>query len=339
MNFSARLIRAVYSIEKKSSKKQLQDDFGEFPPAPLRCKNLTGEFNVIRVRGIGELYHELLVRRTLLQMVVSDIQSLSSDFVTAFGANEILIIQREISKLGRGSKVAERLFLFLGLGWTLVRAAYYKCVRNGPRRRILGYFVPLLKNTSHIVIKSGRHVHKSDATTVSHEHIHLLQFRNPENHCRNARSPERFLCEKMVTNRELLYILEKKEVEARLHEVVLSFYRAHRQLPITVPGFLGLLAASEQCGELVALTLKLSGVTFERYGIYSERDCMYVEQLQSIWVFIETNEIQCKFITEVLTVMYGNLLKYYGDDIASRKYMREIERPNFYDDLYGEDSA
>jgi len=338
MNLLARLVRPVYFIEKKSSKKQLQDDFGEFPPAPLRCENVTGEFDVIRVRGIGELYQKFLEHRTMLRASVSDLQSLSSECVTAFDVNEILIIQREISKLGRGSKIAERLFVFLELGRMLVRTAL-RHGRNGRMRRSLGYFLPLLKNTSHVVIKSGRRVHESDASIVSHEHLHLLQFRNPERHRRNARSPEKFLCEKMVADPYLLYFLEKMEVEARLHEVVLSFYRAHRRLPLTVPGFLGLLAASEQCGELVALTLKHSGVTFEHYGIYSERDSMYVKQLESIWLFIETNEIQCKFMTEVLPVMYGNLLRYYGDDTASRNYMKEIERPNFYDDLYGEDSA
>jgi len=338
MKLLARLVHPIYFIEKRSSKKQLQDDFGEFPPAPLRCENMMGEFNVIRVRGIGELYHDFVVYRAMLTATVSDVESLSSDFATLVGAKDVLIVQREISKLGRGSKVAERFFVSLGAGWMLVQTAL-KHARNGPRRSGLGHFVPLLKNTSHIVIKSGRHVHKSDASTVSHEHIHLLQFRNPENHRKNARSPEELLCEKMVADPHLLYILEKKEVEARLHEVVLSFYRAHRRLPLTVPGFLGLLAASEQCGELVAFTLKRSGVGFDHYEIYSERDPKYVEQLEYIWLYIETNEIQCKFMTEVLSVMYGNLLRYYGDDTASRDYMKEIERPNFYDDLYGEDSA
>ncbi|WP_041645351.1 hypothetical protein [Aromatoleum aromaticum] len=158
----ARLVHAVHSIEKKSSKQQLQDDFGEFPPEPLRCESLTGEFSVTRVRGIGELYHEFVVRKALLQAAVSDMQFLSSDFVTAFGVNEIRTLQREISKLGRGSKVAERLFVVLGLGWMLARTTL-KRVGNGPRRRILGHFMPLFENTSHIVVKSGRHVRKSRA--------------------------------------------------------------------------------------------------------------------------------------------------------------------------------
>jgi hypothetical protein len=32
--------------------------------------------------------------------------------------------------------------------------------------------------------------------------------------------------------------------------------------------------------------------------------------------------------------MYGNLLKYYGDPVASKSFLEGIARPNLYDDLY-----
>ncbi len=41
-----------------------------------------------------------------------------------------------------------------------------------------------------------------------------------------------------------------------------------------------------------------------------------------------------RFITEVMPVMYGNLLKYYGDDVMSSKFLAQIARPNLYDELY-----
>jgi len=37
--------------------------------------------------------------------------------------------------------------------------------------------------------------------------------------------------------------------------------------------------------------------------------------------------------------MYGNLLKYYGDDAVSRTFLKDIERPNFDDDLYAAEAA
>ena len=54
---------------------------------------------------------------------------------------------------------------------------------------------------------------------------------------------------------------------------------------------------------------------------------------------IKTNELAFRYITEVLSVMYGNLLKYYGDDAAGCSYLKDIARPNFYDELYGPEIA
>lgn len=192
----------------------------------------------------------------------------------------------------------------------------------------------MLKGKLEIIIKAGRHLHKSDASTVSHEHIHLLQHKNPESHSRYVRSPQALISEKGLALPFILYLLEKMEVEARLHESVLSFYRTNHQLPVTVPAFLGLLASSQQFGWLVTDNLELMDVTFHReHETYRERDAMFAEQLEWVLMYIKTPELKCRFITEVLPVMYGNLLKYYGADAGN--YLKEIERPNFYDNLYG----
>ena len=38
---------------------------------------------------------------------------------------------------------------------------------------------------------------------------------------------------------------------------------------------------------------------------------------------------QLEFILLYVPVMYGNLLRYYGDEAASRAYFKDIERPIF----------
>jgi hypothetical protein len=191
-----------------------------------------------------------------------------------------------------------------------------------------------------IVVKARGHLNESEAPTVSHEHIHLLQYRNPESHCRHVRSPQELLTEKGWANAFLLYVLEKIEVEARLHESVLSFYRTYHYLPTTVSGFLGLLASGERIGLLFIRILESGDVTFQRgQGTYPERDERPVEHLGWVLIAVKTPELQRRFITEVLPVMYGNLLKYYGDDVASRSFLRDIDRPNFYDDLYAAQAA
>ncbi|MNF85605.1 hypothetical protein D3C84_680060 [compost metagenome] len=264
-------------------------------------------------------------------------QSVSTDLVNCIGGAESLLeLQRNIAALSGGSEFGKRVLISIMLGIILLRKIP-KVIRFGSTRpNALGAFIPVMKNESQILIKAGRHRKnkKSDESTVSHEHIHLLQHRNPEDHSRHVNSPQDFLTEKGLSKAFLLYTLEKQEVEARLHECVLSFYRAHRQLPLTTSGFLGLLASSREFGLDYSLRLKLMGATADEFGDYTERDGMYPEQLAFVLMDIKTQELGCRFITEVLTVMYGNLLKYYGDRIASSRYLEGIARPNLYDDLY-----
>lgn len=332
----SRIFRPFYCVDKKSSEAQLQDDFGDFPPAPLRCETLAGEFNVIRTRGIGEVYHELAVYKKLIQTIDLDTQAISPEAVDFLDPDLVLTLRRTLDSLGRGSRFVKPALITLALGMMGIVLLVRGTLSSNSRPRGLGVFVPMFKDESNIIIKAGRFKHKSDAATISHEHIHLLQHRNPESHSQHVRCPQVLLSEKALTEPFYLYLLEKKEVEARLHESVLSFYRTHRQLPETVPGFLGLLAASHQLGWLVNGTLVPLGVTFNReVSTYPERETMFVEQLEFVLLAIKSPELLCKFLTEVLTVMYGNLLRYYGDDTASRSLLMGIKRPNFYDDLYG----
>ena len=334
MKLLTHLVRSFYSVEKKSSEEQLREDFGDFPPAPLHCQSLAGEFNVVRTRGIGEICHDLVMHKRMLQASDYDTQSLSTDFMVSFDADNVLELRRALNFLSRGSKFGKRVLISLMLGLMLVKKTA-RAARYGRKRpNALGCFVPMLKGKLEIIIKAGRHLHKSDAPTVSHEHIHLLQHKNTENHSRHVRSPQELLSEKGLAEPFLLYLLEKREVEARLHESVLSFYRTHHQLPVTVSAFLGLLASSQQFGWLVTDALELMDVSFPReLGTYRERDVMFAEQLEWVLMYIKTPELKCRYITEILPVMYGNLLEYYGADASD--YFKEIERPNFYDDLYG----
>jgi len=329
VNLLARVCSPLYSIEKRSSQGQLREDFGEFPPAPLRCESLRGEFSVIRASGLGRIYCDLAVQMRALD---ADIGSLSTDLVSKFGADRLRDLQSTFARLGpRRSKYVKRVVF----GWlfvvTAAKALRYETKRSGG----LGLFVPFFKDEFQIVVSSRRHLHKLDAPIISHEHIHLLQHTNPECHSRNVRAPQELLSEEGRADPFLLYTLEKIEVEARLHEVVLSFYRAHHHLPTTVSAFLGLLASGEIIGSFVTNILMSGGVSFhQETEKYPQREVGPVEHLGGILVEIKTPELRRRFITEVLSVMYGNLLKYYGDDGVSRSFLSDISRPNFYDELY-----
>lgn len=338
MNFFKWLLLPIYSVERRSSAEQLCKDFGDFPPSPLRCAGIAGEFEVVRIRNIGEVFSELIVVNMLLQGLESETQFLSTDVIEFVGAEQVLAFQRAFDEFGRSARFIKPAVIALMLVVMGVRLTV-RMIRSAQKEsKILGFFLPIRKHESNIFVRVARHAKTgmSEASTISHEHIHLLQFKDSERHARDARSPERLVTVSGLNQSFLFYLLQKREVEARLHESVLSYYRSHHSLPMTVPKLLGMLAASQHFGELVSLTLEHSGIIFER-GVepYPEREGMWAEQLESILVFIQTPELTRRFITEVLPVMYGNLLRYYGDEGASQNYLKDIERPNLYDELYG----
>lgn len=175
---------------------------------------------------------------------------------------------------------------------------------------------------------------------ISHEHIHLLQHKEEHlaTHSRNVSWLDDQLFTEMARANEILphlkYILQKNEVEARLHELVVSFYLTHMNLPLNVASFLALLVASKQLGWFVSEILISANVNFgDAFAEFVERDKMQARDLEMVLLSMP-DELALRFITEVMPVMYGNLIRYYGDHVASSAFLAQISRPNFYDELY-----
>ena len=174
---------------------------------------------------------------------------------------------------------------------------------------------------------------------LSHEHLHFLQHQDGEPHVKAVKNLSQFVREKNRGNLTLLYILEKREVEARLHEMVLSWYRTKKELPLTPEGLLDILCASPSFYERVMEFLRMDGYAVGNDVTFcEERDTMFSSQLGDAFAYMTDSQCQYRFVTEVLTVMYGNLLRYYGDGDASKHYLEAVSRPNLYDALYGGDT-
>lgn len=336
MPLLSRPIRYFYSTEKRTSEAQLRQDFGDFPPKPLDGSGLTGEFITVRVRGIGEHFHHVVMIKRLVEGAAN------MDTLTLSIRNHMPEDLAAFKKFGQTNGIGKKMQLWIGLAAVFV-ARFLKLTRMAPQSlNSLGFYAPFRKDEHEIVIKVGRVAKKrlDIAAMISHEHIHLLQHKseNAEPHSRNARwSDDQLFTDFARANAilpHLKYILEKHEVEARLHEVVVSFYRAHKDLPFSVPSFLALLASGRQFGDLISETLTAANVDFGPVlGEFTDRDKMQARDLELVLLSMP-HELTLRFITEVLPVMYGNLLKYYGDGDASRNFLTQIRRPNFYDELY-----
>jgi hypothetical protein len=328
------IFRPFYSVESRTSEAQLLLDFGDFPPAPLRCNLSTGEFRIVRTWGIGDVYFELIKLNRVLKAFESEPHALSQEFLQYYGTEavyELRHILDGLRKFPRFIKSTLVTFIFA------IKAVGLLVARPFNKPKGMGLFTPVFNNESSILIRTARFKGKTDESVISHEHIHLLQHRHLENHSRNIKSQKKQLSEEYAAEPFCLYLFEKDEVEARLHEVILSYYRTHLLLPLTVQTFLGALNTSSQFNWLIHELLNSHGVDFEKnIGGYSDRDAMLTEQLLFTFQWLKTDELRVKFLTEVLTVMYGNLLRYYGDDASSHAFLSQIPRPNYYDELYGE---
>ena len=350
MKLLARIVRPFYSVEHKTSQQQLLDDFGEFPPTPLSCESLKGEFEIVRIYRIGEIYQKFVFNTKLLKtMMKSDDSEMSAEMSNEFNAKlnrnsefegALREMKEQLSLIkaifsGDYSVIFKDLDESSGVHHPIIKAllkALIKIMLFGympikmlsivikspldPTR--LGEFSGLFKNESQVTIQMGNlnKQQRSEVSIISHEHIHLLQHRNNQIHY-HIKSPQDLLKDDLDESfcKHILYVLQKDEIEARLHEIALSFYRVHRHLPLTTTDFLGLFSSS--------LSLE-----------YSVRDSLFAEDLKLCLFSIKTKELRYRFVTEVLTVMYGNLLNYYGDPVASENYLKEIPRPNLYDELY-----
>lgn len=330
------LVTRYYDVKKKSSIQQLRDDFGSYPPFPLMCNELKGNLEVVRIRGIGELAYDLVKLKRLLRALDGVSPALSPEFIEFYGTDDLRALHQTLSRLGPNSKFLRPFAISLMYAATIMRSTARLIRSRYHVDRGLGYFLPLRADESSIVIKMARHAKTGadEMSTISHEHLHLLQFRDTEQHLRHARSPEQLVTARDESMPHLRYLLEKNELEARLHETVLCFYRSNGILPVTCSAFLGLLAANEQFGDLIRVALESSEHDFDDFPPYPTRDRKSDEQLESVLVFIHTPELMCRFIMEVLPVMYGNLIRYYGDHAASERYLNSIRRPNLYDELY-----
>lgn len=336
MKLLDRTFRHFYSTEVTTSECQLRKDFGDFPPKPLSGDSLTGKFTTIRVRGIGEHIHFAIMTKRLVEGA-ADVDLLSSTI-----RNHMPDDIANLKHFGESKVIGKKTIMWIALG-AIFLASTLKLIRMGPQgANSLGFFAPFRKEEYEILIKVGRVAKKGldAASMISHEHIHLLQHKEMHitAHSRDVSWPDDQLFTEAARANEILphlkYILERNEVEARLHELVASFYRTHKNLPLTVPRFLALLAASKQLGWLISESLAAANVEIgPPFAEVVERDKMQAKDLEMILLSMP-DELILRFITEVLPVMYGNLLKYYGDDAVSRKFLSRISRPNFYDQLY-----
>lgn len=344
-------INFFYKREKSYSNVQLEKDFGEFPPAPLNCENRNYDFTIVRVRGLGISYNRAsqLIRAIFATDAeidastdLEDVREMNMEFLDA--RHSMLTAIHDFRNAWKSLRSAEKIASAVILAFLLILAlplvvcvGLYKLHKIGRvDKNIAGYFMPLLKNESQITAMTNRAKSRASAV-ISHEHIHFLQHKLSIGISKKINLPKGFFSRKSyIPQTRLLYLLEKHEMEARLHEIIISYYRAHKKLPLSKEDFWGLLTRNTQIGDLINMALTDGETELNNnQEVYRERDPSFAADIRDVLLHIEDIDHFLKYVTEVMPVMYANLLGYYGDITASSVFMKEISRPNFYDELYG----
>lgn len=328
-NGTAENMLIIYRRQTRTSEDQLREDFGVFPPAPLQCRSPEFRFVIVHARGPGKLINHWRRGAELMQAFEADRSTVTP------GLLDTLITLTGVEKIGqprestplryRAPRLVVRLFLAICL---------FKAERT--RKSGLGYFLPITSHDRQVTLLAGARRNAELANAViAHEHLHFLQHQVAMNRSKGVASLPLILAEQHAKNAFVLYLLEPMEVEARLHELILSFYRARQSLPQTVDEFLCLLADWEEFGQYLTVMTGSAGLAMRGTGsVFSLRSKDLGEQLGMVMGFFKNAETTKQFVAEVLPVMYGNLLGYYGDAPASTRFLAQIARPNLYDALY-----
>ena len=211
-------------------------------------------------------------------------------------------------------------------------------IRNyNKQKNILGCFSDQLGSRRCTVLlnmKRGIRL-KNYQHTVSHEHIHILQYdyviKNEGLKGLSCYLPpdlskviddDRFI-------KSLNYLMGRFELEVRLHELVCAFYAENNTLPTNREEFMSVVASSPMISQEFDSFMKIK--RFEDIFMKNEKT-----DLEFYMIFSSIEESKhLRFINEVLYRLYGNLLNYYRmDELAKKVSEQQLVGPTMYEQMY-----
>ncbi|WP_312164398.1 hypothetical protein [Massilia timonae] len=317
------MLSFLYSRSEHASEQQLREDFGEFPPAPLQCQSPAFTFVLVHVRGPGAWLNHWKRSDELLHALESASETVAPELRGSLTGLFKASPQTDIES--GNTRVAYRPLVPRFLLRVLLMKMFQRFETE--RKGGLAYVLPITQHDRQITLL-GRASRKTGQAVeiLAHEHLHLLQQRSTVEGNKDPRDLHLILKEKWIKDREVVYLFDRHEVEARLHELVLSYYRARAALPVSLDEFYEMLADWEEIGTYLVHTLAEAGMQMEGTGnTFKPRSKLFGTQLGAVLSGLKDSEATKQFVSEVLPVMYGNLLCYYGD-VSARVIPPQKER-------------
>lgn len=335
---------------------QLESDFGELPPKPLSLDKTDDRFRIVQSSGLGKKWFTFTrVSRLLfsgssshdpditrIKAVFNDrrygLIKLFSDFRSQFF--ECSYIVRLIIFM---VVVLMAPLLLLMLFIVVIRTAFRIIKTPSIGGSALGFFSPITQGHLEIVIDPVviRKSSLSPAAVVSHEYIHLLQYLDKfGSEKMDLDSDFRSNLRQFMKDEEgdsAFYHLSPNEIEARLHEVVLSYYRNCGELPKDYVGFISMICSAKILGSICRGILKrgTDGYDLPCDKEFDLRVSAPVRDLAINMGRFSDFSVSKRFICEAFPVSYANLLWLYGDRDSALSFFETVPTVQFYEQVYG----
>lgn len=340
----------LYRKIPMSSKSQFIKDFGEYPPFPLRPASKDVEFDVVHICGFGYFYY--IISRGFKTLTAA-LKRGRSGVTTGNQKYYDVALQKffdSYNKMNSATKIMFTSTIILLSPVILVitiALAFQFMIRQS---RNLGLYNPVWQVGKELVVMPSKILNieaqeVSLESVISHEHIHLRQdhlFSRPR---LSADERDRFKSkfEDLINTNDFnsarsLYLLGINEVEARLHEVVISHYIEHSSIPTSSDDFISMLLCTETLGDYISNNLVQSNYrTHPRdFGVLKLRTSQPALDIILTLSFFKNTDLRMRYILEVLVVMYGNLIILYGDKDKALEYFSTIKKFDLYIELYGD---
>lgn len=355
--------------EITNSAEILKKDFGTYPPVPLQANNDRSKVKV-SVKPFGFfrlLFFQAKVFTLLVKACASDKLStvlLTTDpglmkqlSVARASFKSVLLpfehavsnihAQALKSKLIGGIQLFGLLIAVCILFLPLVLACVYFIFKLTQRshKHTLAFFFPAHFSANAVMYNARI---KSDDLDwyISHEHLHLLQTLYEQNLRKLGAAVdlsiphENDLLKESARQGEygtyIAYLMLRHETEARLHELVLVYYRVAKELPLSLNEFLRMVLHFECFANPIRAKYQklFKELPHDNIKTITPRSAHMMRDLERIVVSLSGEDTVKAYLYEVLPRMYANLLHYYGDSAASERMKDSIPSIDLYQSMF-----
>ena len=363
------LDRALQLMRKTNSAEILKEDFGCYPPKPLVVDNSLADVQVsvrpfrfvslffFRARMIfllakacftDSISTEMLTTEPSTLKLVDAAQASFKGILVPFKHAKTNLTSKTLIKKIIGS--LQVLGLFLGSCIVAVPLFLYFIYLNFKhtlefKKRTKALFFPSRLSANQVMYNAQ--IPAEDLCWyISHEHLHLLQTHFEQKIYKSSESVDLSRPNELGLLKEaakqgaygdyMEYLLLRHETEARLHELVLVYYRVTQSLPLSLKDFLRMLLHFECFSTPIKTNYPdlYEELPHEGVEAITPRSGHIMRDLQLMVSSFESSEKLKVYLLEALPKMYSNLLGYYGDQNASKIMNKNIPSISLYEAMY-----